>query len=182
MTYHSYHNSTYVPISNKRHFRDNNIVEVLTENLSYSDINDVIISTDVKQSICDISDNMFKFQPTISSLKDIITMNGIDINRPTFYICRNVNIITLSWEPFFGTIITSNLTSFNVIHSLNWLPLYTVELPIIIYLKNNRYNGSVIISPNDRHIISFHFQSGLCGRINDILKMPGGCVQWLSLD
>lgn len=178
---HSYHSSCYAPI-----VKDNNInkhvntAEVLEISSNISQVLDSSVS--VNDQCVDCTDDIFQFRPLIQSLKDIVTCNGEHIHEPKFYLCKSGRLITLTWEPFYGSIITSNTGSFDVIHNLKWLPAYTVELPVVLYSKNIRCNGSIVVSPDYRHIITFQLQTGVFLRAGDNLRIPGGCCTWLSMD
>lgn len=130
----------------------------------------------------DATDDIFSFKPMITTLTNIIVISGNHPKEPTFYQARSKHIITLSWEPFMGTVMSAKTNSIIISHNIKWLPKYPIELPIIIYLQNIRYNCTVLVSPSESNYIQFLFQTGLNPRINDTIRIPGGCVHWIKHD
>lgn len=136
----------------------------------------------INQTVRDATDDVFSFKPMIIGLTNIIVISGNHPKEPTFYQARSKHIITLSWEPFMGTVMSAKTNGIIISHNIKWLPKYPIELPILIYLQNIRYNCTVLVSPSEGNYVQFLFQTGLNPRVNDTVRVPGGCVHWIKHD
>jgi hypothetical protein len=155
-----------------------------SENLSFRG-HEKMIPRPQKRSKCAtgvLAQNRYDFNPLITPVIDIVVLNGKHQTRPTFSICRNEDLVTLTWEPFKGTISESGTKSVLVRQSLGWLPEYPIEFPINIYYKGKRETASIVVTPHGSYHLEIFLPEGVMSRIHDSIKIPGSAISWVVRD
>lgn len=94
-------------------------------------------------------------------------------------------LITLSWEPFQGSVSSSGTECVEVTQSISHLPAYIVDLAITIEVKGVRKPSFLRIDPFSNNNIKFYLDitgSGSMISDNDKVFVPASTVQWKSAD
>jgi hypothetical protein len=100
-----------------------------------------------------------------------------------FRIRRKNSTVSLQWQPFQGSMSQNGVAYLSVQQTINNMPSYVIDVPIIIKYKGENKQTFLRVDPFDSVKIKFYLDisgSGTDVAYGDNIMVPGSCVTWIA--